>query len=465
MCMCSAYFLGYNYAKDKLSAWNHRQPASSHIPEVVIPMLAGLFADVIASPLWTPADVLASRMQIQGMPGATKYRNTFHAFQHVLQAEGMRGLFRGLGASIATFGPASAIWWGLYEAIDTTLHRQLRERAVAAHTMALAASNTHATGAGASPPLELALEHKVQWVIVVAGMVAGAVSSLVTNPLDIAKTRLQTQHSMIVDYEQAQERAFREKQEREVLIKRQRRLNFFKSLKAFRDNWRYHHQQRAAAAEHTHHHKGKPASGSGSSVTPTVSFTAAAGSSHSAGTHTSGSPPLNSTHTSSGATHGSNKVTTACSAAVAPPHNPPATRAAAPSIGVVPFQSTLSTNRAVILPAAVSTRAAIVGFEQERVGRRRKAPTSTTTPTPGNMRSPGQFYPSIARKLNTSMVSILAHMWRVEGPASWLRGIFPRMTLNAVASACTFLCYEEVKRLSRISPNSGASSSGSELMR
>ena len=42
------------------------------------------------------------------------YRNGVHALREIIAAEGVRGLYRGFGASIATLVPGSAIWWGFY---------------------------------------------------------------------------------------------------------------------------------------------------------------------------------------------------------------------------------------------------------------------------------------------------------------------------------------------------------------
>ena len=34
--------------------------------------------------------------------------------RHIVRAEGVLGLYRGFGASIVTFVPSSALWWGSY---------------------------------------------------------------------------------------------------------------------------------------------------------------------------------------------------------------------------------------------------------------------------------------------------------------------------------------------------------------
>jgi len=117
-----AYFFGYAAAKDALHAANlrHGSNGAGALPEACVHLAAGLAADVVAAPLWTPTDVIMQRLQIQG-PGVVRYRGAAHAARHIWRHEGVRGLFRGLGASIITFGPASAIWWALYEGCSASL--------------------------------------------------------------------------------------------------------------------------------------------------------------------------------------------------------------------------------------------------------------------------------------------------------------------------------------------------------
>uniref|UniRef100_A0A1D2A7C5 Solute carrier family 25 member 44 n=1 Tax=Auxenochlorella protothecoides TaxID=3075 RepID=A0A1D2A7C5_AUXPR len=45
--------------------------------------------------------------------------------RHILATEGVRGLYRGLGASIATYVPSSAIWWSSYGVWQTLLWDRL----------------------------------------------------------------------------------------------------------------------------------------------------------------------------------------------------------------------------------------------------------------------------------------------------------------------------------------------------
>ena len=48
--------------------------------------------------------------------------------RRIVQAEGLRGLYRGFGMSIATFVPTSGIWWGAYGAYQKLLWAQVLSR-------------------------------------------------------------------------------------------------------------------------------------------------------------------------------------------------------------------------------------------------------------------------------------------------------------------------------------------------
>ncbi len=108
--------MGYQWAKARLSDLNTREDGSTYAPAAAVHLAAGFAADVIAAPLWTPTDVVMQRLQIQG-PGVVKYHGVGHAVAHIWQHEGIRGLFRGLGASIIAFGPVSDLIAALLSAV------------------------------------------------------------------------------------------------------------------------------------------------------------------------------------------------------------------------------------------------------------------------------------------------------------------------------------------------------------
>lgn len=190
-----AYFYGYQWAHHRLahSSWTRNWPLWMQDGA------AGFFADVVATPLWTPTEVISTRMQIQG-PGVVQYDSTAHAVRHILQHEGVPGLFRGMSASILAFGPASALWWALYQ----STHRRLT---------AFVAPEASAPASGQSPStaeVALAPEDAGRWSVwidAVSGLVSGSVTSVVTNPLEIGKTRLQAQHALLAEYELVDTRA------------------------------------------------------------------------------------------------------------------------------------------------------------------------------------------------------------------------------------------------------------------
>jgi solute carrier family 25 protein 44 len=81
-------------------------------------------ASSLSQVLGVPVDVLSQRQMVQGVSvragarGETRelrgYKNGFHALRETVKKEGVRGLYRGFGASVMTLVPSSALWWGFY---------------------------------------------------------------------------------------------------------------------------------------------------------------------------------------------------------------------------------------------------------------------------------------------------------------------------------------------------------------
>ncbi|KAL6768680.1 hypothetical protein ACKKBF_B15765 [Auxenochlorella protothecoides x Auxenochlorella symbiontica] len=94
--------------------------------------------------------------------------------RHILATEGVRGLYRGLGASIATYVPSSAIWWSSYGVWQTLLWDRLD-------------AFVGEGGAGAERT-----QGRTVAVQAAAGLATGCTSAVLTNPLDVVKTRIQT---------------------------------------------------------------------------------------------------------------------------------------------------------------------------------------------------------------------------------------------------------------------------------
>jgi solute carrier family 25 protein 44 len=85
----------------------------------------------------------------------------------IYRRDGVRGFYKGFGASLAVNAPSSAIWWGTYGFFRDYFFRLAGIDAVSTQR-----------------PSGRALE-------ALAGASAGVVSTILTNPMDVARTRLQ----------------------------------------------------------------------------------------------------------------------------------------------------------------------------------------------------------------------------------------------------------------------------------
>mmetsp|Transcript_19843 Transcript_19843/g.48860 ORF Transcript_19843/g.48860 Transcript_19843/m.48860 type:complete len:322 (-) Transcript_19843:38-1003(-) len=170
-----SFYLSYTILRDAMLAL----PVGAASPSTVY-VLAGGLADVVSLVLWVPADIISQRMQIQTMQteaghGAASlsgacvtthphagHLSGWQVARHLYQSEGARGIFRGLGATIATHSPASAIFWLAYEHGKESIGAAARR----------------------DPESSVAVQAG-------AASLAGMASASITTPLDLIKTRVQ----------------------------------------------------------------------------------------------------------------------------------------------------------------------------------------------------------------------------------------------------------------------------------
>ena len=148
-------------------------------------LAAGTFAEAASCVFWVPVDVLKERMQVQGaMPrstaGATWYTGAVDGAAQILRSEGLRGLYRGYGATLLSYAPYSAIYFAVYERLRAAGWRR--------------AFGTTPLPPDAPPLPPGAPQLPLAWQVA-SSSGAGCVAALATNPLELAKLRLQVQRN------------------------------------------------------------------------------------------------------------------------------------------------------------------------------------------------------------------------------------------------------------------------------
>lgn len=130
---------------------------------------SGFIADWAACFIYVPSEVLKTRLQLQGrynnpfFNSGYNYRSTWHAAKTIVRTEGFGALYSGYKATIVRDMPFSALQFAVYE----------QER-----NLAKAWMGSHDIGLG--------LE-------VLTAVSAGGIAGTLTCPLDVVKTRTQTQ--------------------------------------------------------------------------------------------------------------------------------------------------------------------------------------------------------------------------------------------------------------------------------
>jgi hypothetical protein len=76
-----------------------------------------MVAEACSCSVFVPTDVIKERLQVQGSTSPYKYRGSFDALRQIVAQEGLRGLYKGYGASMLSFGPFSALYFAFYESL------------------------------------------------------------------------------------------------------------------------------------------------------------------------------------------------------------------------------------------------------------------------------------------------------------------------------------------------------------
>eukprot|EP00184_Porphyridium_aerugineum_P000351 CAMPEP_0184698964 /NCGR_PEP_ID=MMETSP0313-20130426/5389_1 /TAXON_ID=2792 /ORGANISM="Porphyridium aerugineum, Strain SAG 1380-2" /LENGTH=313 /DNA_ID=CAMNT_0027157973 /DNA_START=185 /DNA_END=1123 /DNA_ORIENTATION=+ len=156
--------------------------ASYQISPAMVAGIASFGAAGVASALTqsvtVPMDVISQRL-IMLKNSDKRYSNGLNLFAYIIRNEGIRGLYRGLFLSIATFVPSSAIWWSGYFACQSIIWSQDfiwnlfdQESKLYKSLSVLGVQSTSA-------------------------VVAGIFSSLSTTPLDLIKVKIQTEETKL----------------------------------------------------------------------------------------------------------------------------------------------------------------------------------------------------------------------------------------------------------------------------
>jgi solute carrier family 25 protein 44 len=168
-----------------LAALQRHNLASDTAAAGVASFVGGGLGSLAGQLVVVPIDVVSQRLMLMGggpasagaAPAAPRRVTGLQLTREILRQEGLRGMYRGFGASVATFVPSSAIWWASYGAWQAAIWHQV--------------DRLQGGPAPGGAPRQRG-EGELLGVQAVAGVVTGCTSAVLTNPLDVVKTRLQT---------------------------------------------------------------------------------------------------------------------------------------------------------------------------------------------------------------------------------------------------------------------------------
>ncbi|KAL1954062.1 hypothetical protein VTO42DRAFT_1796 [Malbranchea cinnamomea] len=151
--------------------WSKRHMLDIGINPSIAYLTGGFVADLAASFIYVPSEVLKTRLQLQGrynnpfFHSGYNYRSTLDAFRTIIRTEGFGALYYGFKATLFRDLPFSALQFAFYEQ-----EQKMAKQWAGSRDIGL--------------PLEI-----------LTATTAGGMAGVLTCPLDVVKTRIQTQHN------------------------------------------------------------------------------------------------------------------------------------------------------------------------------------------------------------------------------------------------------------------------------
>lgn len=167
------YFGVYNATKGQMLTHGYSDNSLVHLLSA---MAAGAAVSTATSPIW----LVKTRMQLQTSdvttPGQTNYKNSFDCANRVYKEEGIRGFYKGLGASYLGIAESS-IQFVLYEKMKSILLERKKEDFAQSTLLAISA-----------PPPSLS---NLEYMSLAA--TAKLIAAVSTYPHEVLRTRLREQ--------------------------------------------------------------------------------------------------------------------------------------------------------------------------------------------------------------------------------------------------------------------------------
>jgi hypothetical protein len=198
------YLTGYAFFRDSLSVAvsttrrhdedsgrtsEYEKPTLPNSQEFAVHFMSGMLAETVSCIIYVPVDVVKERMQVQRKVNASsssgyQYSGSWDALRQITKTEGVRGIYKGYGATLASFGPFSALYFMFYE----QCRNQSREIVSRQRIQQKEAATSNKVHYEPVKDGDLPLVH-----LIACSAGAGALASWLTSPLDMAKLRLQVQ--------------------------------------------------------------------------------------------------------------------------------------------------------------------------------------------------------------------------------------------------------------------------------
>lgn len=133
-------------------------------PAPLTHLAGGFLAETVSCVVWVPIDVVKERLQVQGPDVRGRYSGSVDGLRTVLRNERLFGLYKGYFSTLASFGPFSAVYF-----------------------VALEFFRTYIDPLGFSPFTSS----------LICGALGNTVASVVTNPFEVVKCRIQVQRAVL----------------------------------------------------------------------------------------------------------------------------------------------------------------------------------------------------------------------------------------------------------------------------